>query len=48
MIRKFISKTFDSDLRRIVYKTDFLHAQQYLEARVAADPKLPKENMRLF
>ena len=48
MVLKITSKTFEGDLRRIVSKTDFLDAQQYLEARVAADLKLLKQNKRLF
>ena len=48
MVLKITSKTFESDLRQIVSKTDFLDAQQYLEARVAADLKLLKQNKRLF
>ena len=48
MVLKITSKTFEGDLRQIVSKTDFLDAQQYLEARVVADLKLLKKNKRLF
>ena len=39
MILKITSKTPESNLKQILSKTDFLDAQQYLEARVAADLK---------
>ena len=48
MILKVTSKTLESNLRQILSKTDFLDAQQCLEARVAADLKLLKQNKRLF
>ena len=48
MILKITSKTLESNLKRILSKTDFLDAQQYLEARVASDLKLLKQNKRLF
>ena len=48
MILKITSKTLESNLRQILSKTDFLNAQQYLEARIAADLKLLKQNKRLF
>lgn len=48
MILKVTSKTLESNLKQILSKTDFLDAQQYLEARVATDLKLLKQNKRLF
>ena len=45
---KITSKILKSNLKQILSKTDFLDAQQYLEARVAADLKLLKQNKRLF
>ena len=48
MILKITSKTLENNLKHILSKTDFLDAQQYLEARVTADLKLLKQNKRLF
>ena len=48
MILKITSKTLERNLKRILSKTDFLDVQQYLEARVASDFKLLKQNKRLF
>ena len=48
MILKITNKTLESNLKRIISKSDFLDAQQYLEARVAADLKSLKQNKRLF
>ena len=48
MILKITSKILESNLKQILSKTDFLDAQQYLEARVAAGLKSLKQNKRLF
>ena len=48
MILKITNKTLESNLKQIIAKTDFLDAQQYLEARVAADLKSLKQSKRLF
>ena len=48
MILKITSKILESNLKQILSKTDFLDAQQYLQARVAADLKSLKQNKRLF
>ena len=48
MILKITSKILESNLKQILSKTDFLDAQQYLEARVVADLKSLKQNKRLF
>ena len=39
MILKITRKILESNLKQILSKTDFLDAQQYLEARVAVDLK---------
>ena len=45
---KITNKTLESNLKQVISKSDFLDAQQYLEARVSADLKSLKQNKRLF
>ena len=39
---KITSKNTENNLKQILAKTDFLNYEQYLEARTAADLKLPQ------